>query len=80
MEVATIFYIILGITVFEFCLTKYLSYLNTTYWSDTLPKELADIYDQEKYAQSQTYEKAKYQFGNIQSFFSLAVILVVLVF
>lgn len=80
MESSTILYIILGITVFEFCLTKSLSYLNTTYWSDTLPQELSDIYDEKKYAKSQKYEKAKYKFWNIQSIFSTTLLFVVLVF
>lgn len=72
------FCVIIGITIFEFLLTKYLGYLNTKNWSDELPKELADIYDKEKYAKSQKYEKAKYMFGNIQSVFSTTLILLVL--
>jgi STE24 endopeptidase len=57
-----IFYIILGLFVFEFILSKTLDYLNTLNWSDKLPVELKDIYDQEKYAKSMQYEKVKYNF------------------
>lgn len=78
MSVWGFFCVIIGITIFEFLLTKYLGYLNTKNWSDELPKELADIYDKEKYAKSQKYEKAKYMFGNIQSVFSTTLILLVL--
>jgi len=42
--------------------TKVLGYLNTLNWSDKLPKELEEIYDQEKYSQSMKYEKEKYKF------------------
>ena len=53
---------IIGIFLFETFLTKYLSYLNTTRWTDELPQELQGIYDAEKYAKSQKYEKTKYKF------------------
>jgi len=80
MWITTIFYLIIGITIFEFCLTKYLWYLNTKNWSDTIPKELETIYDQEKYSTSQTYEKEKYKFSQISGAFSIVVMLWVLVF
>lgn len=52
MTAQTIFYIILWLFVFEFLFTKTLDYLNTLNWSDKLPEELKDIYD-EKNMQNQ---------------------------
>jgi STE24 endopeptidase len=40
-------------------------YLNTLNWSDTLPEEAKDIYDEEKYKKQQAYEKTKHKFSNI---------------
>lgn len=80
MSVATILYIILSITIFEFFLTKYLGYLNTKNWSDDVPEELKDIYDEEKYKKSQQYEREKYRFSQITGGFSFALIFLVLVF
>jgi STE24 endopeptidase len=65
MTLQIIFYIILGLFVFEFLLSKTLDYLNTLNWSDKLPEELVGIYDEEKYAKSMQYEKAKHKFSNI---------------
>jgi STE24 endopeptidase len=46
-------------------LSKTLDYLNTKNWSDEVPEELKDIYDQKKYSKSMDYEKTKYKFGSI---------------
>ena len=62
MSTETIFYIIVSIFLFETLLTKFLSYLNTTRWSDEIPEELKGIYDEEKYAKSQKYDRRKYKF------------------
>ncbi len=80
MTTGVIFNIIILLTIFEFILTKYLWYLNTLNWSDTLPKELKGIYDEEKYKKSQKYEKEKYKFSLISSTFSFLVIMLVLIF
>jgi STE24 endopeptidase len=58
----TIFYIILGLFVFEFIFTHFLSYLNTLNWSTKLPKELEGIYDAKKYKKSMKYERVNYDF------------------
>lgn len=79
MTPETIFAIIIAIFLGETLLTKVLGYLNTRRWSETLPVELAGIYDETKYATSQKYEKAKYSFGWIASlptFFIMFLILV----
>lgn len=78
MSIEVIFYLIIGITVFEFVLTKYLGYLNTQNWSGSLPDELKWIYDEKKYAQSQAYEKEKYTFSQITWGVSFVAILAIL--
>jgi len=79
MSTEVIFYIIVSIFLFETLLTKFLSYLNTTRWSDELPKELQGIYDEEKYAKSQKYDRRKYKFGLLSSSISFVIMLLVLV-
>ncbi len=80
MTVQTIFILIISIFIAETLLTKVLWYLNTLRWSDTIPAELADIYDTEKYASSQKYERAKYTFGWYSSIPSFLIMLLILVF
>lgn len=80
MNPENILYIIIWLLIFEFVLTKFLAYLNTRNWSDTLPEELSEIYDEEKYKKSQKYEKEKYVFSIFSGTFSFAVMLVVVVF
>lgn len=79
MSVETIFYIIIAIFLSETLFTKFLWYLNTTRWSEELPDELKDIYDNEKYAKSQKYEKTTYKFGWISSIPTLLIMLLILV-
>jgi len=67
MTTETIFIIIISIFLAETILTKWLGYLNTRRWSDTLPSELEGIYDSEKYSKSQQYERTRYKFGWISS-------------
>ncbi len=76
----TIFYIILWLFVFEFLLSKTLSYLNTLNWTSKLPKELSGIYDEKKYKKSMDYEKVNHDFWNISSTFSFFIMYFVLLF
>ncbi|HKJ42818.1 MAG TPA: M48 family metallopeptidase [Sunxiuqinia sp.] len=71
----TLFWIIIGILVFDFILERYLDYLNTTRWSDKLPDEVNDIYDEEKYRQQQAYSKTNHRFGMLTSSFSFVLII-----
>lgn len=80
MTAQIIFYIILWLYVFEFIFSKTLDYLNTLNWSDKLPEELKDIYDEEKYSKSMKYEKAKHDFWNVSWVFSFLLMFFVLVF
>ncbi|MCD4682373.1 MAG: M48 family metallopeptidase, partial [Bacteroidales bacterium] len=74
----TIFYIIIGILIFDFVLERILDYLNSTYWSNEIPAELEGIYDAEKYKKSQDYEKVKTRFSLITSSLSLIAMLLML--
>ncbi len=78
MTTQTIFIIIISIFLAETLLTKVLWYLNTRRWSETLPAELAWIYDETKYAKSQKYEKAKYMFWWVSSIPTFLIMLAIL--
>ncbi len=71
----TILGLIIGILIFEFALERFLDYLNTTRWSDQLPDEVKDIYDEEKYRRQQAYEKANHRFSMISSSFTFILVL-----
>jgi len=75
----TILYIILAVFVWEFLLTRALAYLNNKNMSDTLPKEVASIYDKDKYKKSQQYSRANYKFGLISGLPWFIVVLLLLV-
>jgi STE24 endopeptidase len=70
------FYLILAIVVLSYLLEQFLGYLNSSYWSDELPKELENIYDPGKYRKSQEYEKHKRNFSILVE--TLTVIVMVL--
>ncbi|MDR0713386.1 MAG: M48 family metallopeptidase [Bacteroidales bacterium] len=78
MTPSTIFIIILTIICADFLLKNWLTLLNLTGLSAALPPELSDVYDGEKYLQSQRYERVSTRFGLIVSFFNLIVILLML--
>lgn len=73
-----IFYIIIAIVVFDFLFEQWLDYLNTTRWSDTLPRLLKGIYNDKEYKKSQAYKKANHKFGMITSLFSFLLIVLML--
>ncbi len=75
-----VFYIIIAFILLEFIISKYLDHLNSKTWSNELPKELEDLYDAEKYAKAQEYDKAKGKLSNISSYLSLALMLGMLFF
>jgi len=78
MTAQTIFYIIIGILLFDFILERVLDYLNSTYWSNELPAELAGIYDSDKYKKSQDYEKVSTRFSILTGSLGLAALLLIL--
>ncbi|HPR62222.1 MAG TPA: M48 family metallopeptidase, partial [Prolixibacteraceae bacterium] len=73
-----LFLIIVGIVVFDFFVERLLDYLNTTRWSDQLPKQVADVYEPSEYKKSQAYKKVNHQFGMLTSAFSFVLILLML--
>jgi STE24 endopeptidase len=78
MTSSIFFYIIISIIVADFILERVLDYLNSTWWSDTLPKELEGIYNEEKYKKSQRYLQAKQRFSLLVSSLTFAATLAVL--
>lgn len=75
-----IFYLIIGIIVFDFLFERLLDYLNTTRWSDTIPEKLKGIFSSEEYVKSQSYKKVNYRFEALTSSFSFLLILLMLIF
>jgi STE24 endopeptidase len=78
--VQTVFYLIVGIIVFDFIFEQVLNYLNTTRWSEQLPDKLRDIYDDLAYKKSQEYKKINHKFEMITSSFSFLIIIIMLLF
>lgn len=70
-----LFYIIIGLLIADFIFERFLEYLNSTLWSDKLPQEVKDIYDQEKYKKQQAYEKVNFRFSLLSSTFNFIVVL-----
>jgi len=71
MTAQTIFYLIIGILIFDFLVDKFLDYLNSKHYNDEIPTELQDVYDKEEYKKSQAYKLTNNKFGNISSLFSI---------
>ncbi len=80
MMVHILFWIIVGIILFDYVLERLLDYLNSTRWSNALPAALEGIYDAEKYRKSQDYTRIKTKFSTIVASFSLAAMLIMLFF
>ncbi len=74
----TVFYIIIGIVIFNFVSNKVIAFINAKHFKDEIPVELQDIYNQDDYINSQAYKRVNYNFSNITSTFSLLVTLAVL--
>jgi STE24 endopeptidase len=74
----TIFWLIIGIIIFDYLLEKFLDFLNYRNMKETIPTELSGIYNDEKYRKSQQYEKVNSVFSTITSTFSFILILVIL--
>lgn len=75
-----LFYIIVGLLIADFLLERFLEYLNSTQWSDKLPEEIKDIYDEAEYRKQQAYEKANFKFSIFSSGFSFILILLMVLF
>lgn len=71
--------VIVCFLVFNYLFGLLLEYLDSSLWSDKIPQELENIYDPEKYRQSQQYDKANTRFSIISGIFSFAAILIMVV-
>jgi STE24 endopeptidase len=71
-----VFYLIIGILVFEYVFEQLLEYLNSIRRNDKLPEILIGIYPEDKYLKSQTYEKVNYKFSIVKSSFDLTIVLI----
>jgi STE24 endopeptidase len=80
MTATHIFYIIIGILVFDFLLERILGFLNYTWYSKPIPRELTDVYEHEEYEKSQEYKKTNFKFGLISSSVSFIGIMIFLYF
>ncbi|WOI23723.1 M48 family metallopeptidase [Nonlabens ulvanivorans] len=78
MDAISLFYLIIGILVFDFLLDQLLGYLNYTWYSKNVPQELNDVYDADEYAKSQEYKKTNYRFSLLSSSISFIAILIFL--
>ncbi len=76
----TVFYIIIAILIFDFLLERLLNYLNSTRWSNELPKELRGIYDVDQYKKSQDYYFENQKLGLITSILTFLILLFMLFF
>ena len=74
-----IFFLILIIPVTGFIIERYLDYLNSLMWSDTLPEKLIGICDGEEYKKTQLYQKDNTRLSFWSSSFNLAVILIMII-
>ncbi len=72
----TIFYILIGILVFDYALERLLDYLNASRMGQPIPKVLAGLYNSDKYDKQQSYQKTNTQFSLVSATFSLVVVLV----
>jgi STE24 endopeptidase len=74
-----IFYLIIIIPVAGFITERYLDYLNSKMWSDTLPEKLKGICDQEEYRKTQLYQKENNRLSFWTSLFNLVVVLIMII-
>ncbi len=75
MNSTILFYIIIGLLIFDFIINSFLDYLNAKHFNDPIPEELQDVYNEVEYKKSQAYKKTNYKFATLTSLFSLALIL-----
>ena len=75
MTAQLLFYIIIGILIFDYLVDQFLDYLNAKHYNDALPEDLQDVYDADDYKKSQDYKLTNYNFGKLSGLFSIALTL-----
>lgn len=78
MDYNVIFWVIVGIIIVGFTWDQIRAALNRSIMSDTLPPELAGIYDKDAYARQQQYQRTNGKFSLLDSSFSTLLLLIVL--
>ena len=71
MEPSTLFNILITILLIKFVIDSVLNHLNAKHFNDTLPNDVSDVYEINKYQKSQSYKKTNHNFSKITSLFSL---------
>ena len=74
-----IFFLILIIPFSGFIIERYLDYLNSLMWSDTLPEKLKGICDEDQYRKTQLYQKDNNRLSFWSSSFNLGIIIIMIV-
>ncbi len=75
MTPENIFYLLIGIVLFDFTIESWLDYLNAKHYDDPIPLELQDVYTKDEYKKSQAYKKENNLFSMWSSLFSLVLTL-----
>lgn len=75
MTAQLLFYIIIGILIFDYLVDLFLDYLNAKHYNDELPADLQDVYDADEYKKSQAYKLTNYKFGKLSGLFSIVLTL-----
>ena len=70
-----LFYLLIGIVIFQFIKDEIISYLNALHFNDAVPKVVSDVFDAEEYQKSQAYKKSNYRFSIISNSFSIVLTL-----
>jgi STE24 endopeptidase len=70
--------LILIILISGFILERILDYLNFSRWSDQVPDDLKDLYDQQAYKKAQNYDKANKRLSLISDTLSLSLVLIMI--
>src|SRR5690554_488399 len=76
----TIFWIIIGVLLFDYILERFLEIINSNNRKAEIPQEVNDIYDTEEYEKQQSYEQEKSRIDILSSTFSIVLILGMLFF
>lgn len=73
-------YLILGIVIIDYAIDQTLDFVNRKHSRSEIPEKLKGIYNEEKYARSQAYQKTRGRFGFLASAFSTTLTLAILFF
>ncbi|MGD1946118.1 MAG: M48 family metallopeptidase [Croceivirga sp.] len=79
MSPTFLFYCIIGILIFQFITDTILDYLNAKRFSQKIPDELHDVFDDEEYRKAKEYHQENYRFGLLKDGISLLTILLFLI-